>query len=280
MSTKDLGLLTFASNDRYVEMACFAAATAWRAWRIPTTIIIPAEYKGWVPTGVFHYAPEEAINLIKQPFNWLGTPSRFEMEWQAIHASPYEHTIKIDADMFFFPEWKLPIVELKQLTDKGIHMLSAFPYTFRNEPMTSRACRAVFDDNALPDVYSAFFYFNKKQPSWDFFARVRQIFIDWDMERLRLQNPLSRPVEASTDVVYGMALSDLNIDALSCPLLKFVHMKSELNFTPMYGQTVAEDWTKTISYFMDNDKNLYIENYKQTLPFHYYVKEVVDVYPV
>lgn len=270
----EFGFLTFASDARYVRLASIAAESLWRAWKLPLTVVIPDSYTG----PMWGVAETWRVNYVRQPFNWLGTQSRFETEWQAIHATPYEFTIKIDSDMFFFKDWKLPIPELKMLADKGIHLLSARPYTYRNEPMVSRHCRVAFDENNLPDVYSAFFFFDKKQQSWDFFARARQIFIDWEVERLRLINPLTRPVEASTDVVYAMALADLNIDALACDLLKFVHMKSELNFTPMYGQSVAEDWIRTLNYFMDKDKNLYIENYKQTLPFHYYIKEIADIY--
>lgn len=275
----EFGGITFASDERYVQMAFLAGNSMYKAWGIPLTVIVPDLYMGDKPES-------EAINYVNQPFNWLGTQSRFEMEWQAIHASPYEHTIKIDADMLFFKEWQLPMVQLKELTDKGIHLLSARPYTFRNEPMTARHCRALFDDNNLPDVYSALFYFDKKQISWDFFARVRQIFIDWEFERLRLVNPLTRPVEASTDVVYAMALSDLNYDALSCDLLKFVHMKSELNFMPIYGQSIADDWTRSIDWFVTDSGDFLIENYKQSIPLHYHIKSIAkskrlnDVYHI
>lgn len=263
-----IGFLTFASDLNYLALAHKAGDSLRKAWGYELTIVCPPDM--FIPLEF----QEGFCRFVRQPFPPLDTLCpRFEPEWQAIYASPYEWTFKIDADMLFFKDWTLPIEEVKKLEDNGFNLQSARPYTFRNTPMLSRACRVAFDDNSLPDVYSALFFFNKSKQSFEFFQRVRRIFIDWEMERLRLTNPLTRPHEASTDVVYAMALSDMNIDALTGSVLKFVHMKSELNFESIYGQTVPEMWHKTVGTFFNQDGDLYIENYKQTLPFHYHVKE-------
>jgi hypothetical protein len=49
-------------------------------------------------------------------------------------------------------------------------------------------------------------------------------------------------------------------------------MKSRLQHWPE-DHLMNEDWTKMIPVYFNNDCQLKIGNYLQTLPFHYFVKE-------
>jgi len=195
---------------------------------------------------------------------------KFENEWKSIHMTPYDETIKLDADMIFTSDisewWKyLSLSEGVFATDVK---------TYRNETITSDICRKVFTDNNLPNVYSAFFYFKRSNSNFEFFKLVEDIFKNWEHYFQEFFDVKNRPTFVSTDVVFALASKISNYD--ECNNFKvsgfptFVHMKTELQ---KWVKASNDPWIEQVEYFYNNDCQLTIENYIQTLPFHYQIKE-------
>lgn len=199
---------------------------------------------------------------------------KLENEWKAIHMTPYDETIKLDADMLF-PSTIEPWWEILSLSE-GVFCTSA--KTYRGDTITSDYYRKVFTESELPNVYTAMFFFKKTEANFELFRTAEFIFNNWERCFYEFLKPDHRPTVVSTDVVFALSAkihgyTHLNkVPHIEVPT--FVHMKSRLQNWPE-DQFMQEDWTKLTSYTMNRDCAISIGNYVQTLPLHYQVKHFV-----
>ena len=202
--------------------------------------------------------------------NW-----KLENEWKSIYMSPYDETIKVDADMLFPSDISLWWDALNK--SEGVFCTQT--KTYRGDTITSDFYRKVFTQNNLPNVYSAFFYFKKTDINYEFFKLAEFIFNNWEKCFYEFFNVEHRPKFVSTDVVFGLAAKILDYEqynnTLGSEYPKFVHMKSRLQNWPL-DKFLVEDWTKIIPVSFNKDCTLKIGNFTQTLPFHYFVKDFLS----
>ncbi len=201
--------------------------------------------------------------------NW-----KLENEWKSIYMSPFDHTVKLDADMLFLTDKSYWFDYLK-----GSNLVFATnAKTYRGDTVTSDFYRKVFTENNLPNVYSAYFYFDKSDASFEFFKLTELIFNNWEKFFEEFFKPEHRPKYVSTDVVFALAAKILNIEELNRnktlaeDFPTFVHMKSRLQNWPE-DNLMNEDWTKMMPIYFNQDCQLKVGNFLQTLPFHYFVKD-------
>tara|TARA_A200000113_G_C8845147_1_gene348359 strand:+ start:108 stop:959 length:852 start_codon:yes stop_codon:yes gene_type:complete len=187
-------------------------------------------------------------------------------KWKYYHITPYDHTVILDCDMLFTRDvghWWDYFLQRDITACCNIK-------TFRNELADNSSYRQTFIHNQLPDVYTAFFHFNKNSDAvYEYFKLVEHIFRNYDTFKEDFLDP-PRQSHLSADVVYALAGKILGIGDdicnknLSYPT--FVHMKTQ---TQNFNKQYSEDWTKHIASYYSKDCELMIGNYKQDLPFHY-----------
>ena len=199
---------------------------------------------------------------------------KLENEWKAIHMTPYDETIKLDADMLFptdVSQWWSAL----QLSD-GVFCTS--PKTYRGETITSDFYRKTYTESELPNVYTAMFYFKKNDVNFELFKLAEDIFNNWERYFYEFLGAEHRPKFVSTDVVFAIAAKIMNYSQFNMTphidIPQFVHMKSQLQGWNN-DQFMIEDWTKMITTRFTSNADLYIGNFKQSLPFHYHVKTFV-----
>ena len=211
--------------------------------------------------------------IIEIPWKDAAEKSEWKLEnwWKAIHMSPYDETVGLDADMLFFEDH----TEWWNIMGQSPAAFCTKPITYRGDLITSDFYRKTFTDNELPNVYAAFFYFKKNSESFEFFELCETIFNNWEKFHYEFLKATSRPQYFSTDVAFAIAAKILEFDRhyahsfLDIPT--FVHMKSQLQDWPN-DAFMNEDWTKMISSQFTPNGQLKIGNYLQTVPFHYHVK--------
>ena len=212
-------------------------------------------------------------NVVEIPWKDHAAKSswKLENEWKSIYMTPYDETIKLDADMLFPSDisgwWDL----LSQ--SEGVFCTEAM--TYRGEVISSDYYRKTFTESELPNVYTAMFYFKKTDANFELFRLAEDIFNNWEKFFYEFLQPEHRPRFVSTDVVFALAAKILDYGSLNkTPHLSiptFVHMKSQLQKWPD-DQYMIEDWTKIVRSYYGRDCSLIVGNYKQELPFHYHVK--------
>lgn len=199
---------------------------------------------------------------------------KLENEWKAFHATPYEQTIKLDADMLFVEDisWWWDCLARQDVIlchrAKDIHGRPV-------PPLAQNPYRACFAANDLPDAYTAFMFFKQSDTAQRLFEAAEMVFHDWERFFEEFLEPNTRPREVSTDVVFAVAMRVAGITeecmAPEMPIPAFVHLKTRLQGWP---DRVGENWTKSVRGVLSPaDLSLRVANVRQVWPVHYHDKE-------
>ena len=221
--------------------------------------------------SIHRVMPDANVTIITTdmlPYGDLAKDSDWKLinDWQVYEVSPYEHTIKLEADMYIprnIDHW------WDVLKDRDM-VVSSTIRNFKQEISDIRFYRRFIDDNKLPDVYNAITYFKKSEVATQFFMLVKEIFTNWEEYKKILK---CDPQElATTDWVYSIACHIMSIEHTTMPTfteMSMVHMKQYINGTP------TENWTETFVYECLSNQ-IRIQTIPQQYPFHYHVKNFCD----
>jgi hypothetical protein len=215
--------------------------------------------------------PEANITIITNSMLPYGdqapdTNWKLQNDWQVYDASPYDETIKLEADMFIprnIGHW------WDVLTHKDI-VVSNCIRNFKQEITNIRAYRRFIDDNNLPDVYNSITYFKKSDTAKKFFEIVRDVFQNWEEYKAVLKCNSNELI--TTDWAYSIACHIMGIENTTIPTfteMSMVHMKQFINDCP------TEDWTDTFVYECLPNQ-IRIQTVPQQYPFHYHIKSFSD----
>ncbi len=240
MDTK-LGILCFALGEQYQRMAAMQAIS-WRRVGLPTTVVTTEPVPAWLSSvaNIVVYTKK-----IRVPFAY---------EADAYDLSPYDVTLKTDADLIAPPDVQ---VDLSLLDG----VMTGLPVTVTNAPILSSPYRKHWSKQiSLPEIYSAFFAFSKGDTAKAFFNNVRQVFTNFFLSNLSHLDKVP-----STDLAYSVAWARMwGTDRRS--YLPFIHMKPGIT-----GLDHPDSWTDTLPVTYDTS-GLYLGGLKILRPFHYYDK--------
>lgn len=210
--------------------------------------------------------PNSNVTIITTDMLPYGDLGGYANDWQVYEASPYDETIKLEADMIIpcnIEHWW----DILSINDV---VVSSTIRNFKGEISDCRVYRKFIDENELPDCYNAITYFKKSETAKQFYAIVKDIFENWEEYKLVLKcNPAE---EISTDWAYALACHIIGVEKTMLPNfneLSIIHMKQYVNGIP------SEDWTKTLVYELLPD-TIRINTYPQLYPLHYHVKTFSD----
>ena len=268
MTSKGYLVIAQNSNEDYVRMA-YALAMSIAVTQKQVRKLSIADDKNTVVPEKYRIVFD---NVLEIPFQDDAELSDWKInnKWKYYHITPYDHTVILDCDMLFTEDvshWWNHFISRDITSCCDVK-------TFRNEVADTSAYRQTFVHNQLPNVYTAFFHFNKNSDRvYEYFKLVEHIFRNYDVFKEDFLNP-PRQTFLSADVVYAMAAKILGIGDEVCNkdlhYPTFVHMKTQCqNFNKQY----SEKWSKHIPVYYSSKCELKIGNYKQTLPFHYRDKE-------
>jgi hypothetical protein len=214
--------------------------------------------------------PEANVTIITTdmlPYGDLAKDSDWKLinDWQVYEASPYDYTIKLEADMYIprnIDHWWDVLSNRDVVVSKTIR-------DYKQEISKVRFYRRFIDENKLPDVYNAITYFKKSEVAQEFFNLVRDIFTNWEEYKKILR--CNTEEIATTDWVYAIACHIMGEEKTTIPFneMSMVHMKPYINHLP------TENWTDTLIYECLPDQ-LRIQTFPQQYPFHYHVKNFCD----
>jgi len=215
--------------------------------------------------------PEANVTIITAdmlPYGDLAPDSDWKLinDYQVYEASPYDETIKLEADMFIprsIEHWW----DILSLQDVAI---CSTIRNFKGEVSDVKVYRKFIDDNKLPNCYNAITYFKKSETAKQFFDIVKDVFENWDEYKGILKcNP---DETATTDWAYAIASHIVGVEKTLMPKFdefSMIHMKQFVNEIP------SEDWTNMLVYEL-LPETIRVGTYAQNYPFHYHVKSFSD----
>lgn len=255
------GFIVLAQNTASVNYVKCAEALALSIKRVMPDALISIVTDNECNSTVW----DEIIPL---PYGDLAPNSDWKLinDWQVYEASPYDYTIKLEADMFIPRSIDYWWDTLKQ---KDI-VVSTTIRNFTQEISDCRVYRRFIDDNNLPDCYNALTYFHKSETASRFFNIVRDIFENWSLYKEMFK--CSPGEEVTTDWVYAIACHIMGKENTTIPNfteMSMVHMKQYVNGLPV------ENWTDLLVYEI-LPHVFRVNTCPQLYPFHYQVKSFAD----
>jgi hypothetical protein len=184
--------------------------------------------------------------------------------------SPWEQTVCLDADMLFLRDYSHWIDHFNSAAPLYV---SPKAYTYRGEIITNDYCRKTFTENALPNLYSAYTWFNKKHIVTEQFFDLGRDIIENPTEFKNLFLDKYVPEKVGTDEAFALAAKILDIEdtiAYQLEFPRFVHMKPELQNLTSPITSVDLD----LGYYIGKNNKLKIGTFAQTDIFHYAQKDL------
>ena len=216
--------------------------------------------------SILRAMPNANITIITSDMLPHGNLGGFANDWQVYEASPYDETIKLEADMYIpksIEHW-WDVLSINDL------VVASTIRNFKQEISNARTYRRFIDDNKLPNVYNAITYFKKSDTAKIFYEIVRNIFENWEDYKTILRcNPQE---EVSTDWVYAIACHIIGEEKTTLPTfteMSMIHMKQFVNGNP------TENWTDTFVYECLPNQ-IRVQSVPQQYPFHYHIKNFSD----
>jgi hypothetical protein len=210
--------------------------------------------------------PNANVTIITSDMLPHGDTGGYTNDWQVYEASPYDETIKLEADMII----PRSIEHWWDILSVNDVVVSTAIRNFKGELSDCRVYRKFIDENMLPDTYNSITYFKKSETAKLFYTVVRDIFENWEEYKAILKcNPNE---EVSTDWVYAIACHIVGVEKTTLPNfneMSMIHMKQYVNGIP------SEDWTKTLVYEV-LPNIIRVNTYPQLYPFHYHIKSFSD----
>jgi hypothetical protein len=208
-------------------------------------------------------------NIIPLPHGDLAPNSDWKLinDWQVYDASPYDETIKLEADLYIPAsiDYWWDTLSLKDV------VVSTNIRNYKGTISDIKFYRNFIYNNKLPDTYNALTYFKKSELAENFFHTVREIFENWEELKTILKCNVNE--EATTDWVYALACHVHGIENTTMPFFtdfSMVHMKKYVN------DLLSEDWTTQLVYeILPN--TLRVNTFTQRYPFHYHVKHFASI---
>lgn len=215
--------------------------------------------------SILRVMPDANVSIITDlPYGDQAPLSDWKLinDWQVYEASPYDYTIKLEADMivpYSIDYWWNILCNHDLVVSDTIR-------NYKGQVSDCKVYRNFITSNQLPDVYNAITYFKKSDTARYFFNLVRNIFENWEEYKKILKCDNDEP--ATTDWVYSIACHIMGIENTTLPNFKqfsMTHMKQHVN------DLVSENWTNELVY--ECEPNLRINTFPQYYPFHYHIKD-------
>lgn len=198
---------------------------------------------------------------------WKNTRNKIENVWKAIHATPYDDTILLDADLLFPKD-----ADTDSLWAFYAQYDAAFctcPMTYAGTKVNDYDDRKRFHDNDLANVYSGVIYFKKNGNTYNLFTRLGEINEFWQEWYRHFLPVKDRPTRQDFDTSLNLALStcDGNFKFMTDPTTQFVDMNPlRMPQAGVKSELWQLYWPST---FTDNGQ-LFVNGFRICLPFHYH----------
>jgi len=263
------GYLTFAQNTpgaNYLAMAYVQALSIKATQKINSYAVVVDEY-----TNKFITAKHKSVfdHIIPMPGVDEAANDKWKLrnEWKAGIATPFDETVKIEADMLFTASvdhwWDIMARKDVCFTTNVV--------SYTGKIATSRAYRKLFDDNHLINLYNGFYYFKKSETADRLFESAKTVYANWPLFRDQILINC-RDEHPTTDVVFAIAAKLCGEHSYYDPtsaVPRFAHMKGA-----MQGWAINEDWQDHLHCQFDQS-TVTVGFTRQTVPFHYYQKNFI-----
>ena len=264
------GFLVFAQNTSdvdYVQQAYALALSIKYSQKtiknisLVTSSNVPDEYK-----DVF----DQII-----PIPWfkevVDSPLQAEHRWKLYHASPYDETIVLDADMLLLEDISL---WWNYCNNYDIRFCSNIKNYKLETILQDVVHRKTFIENNLTNPYFALHYFKKTDTAHEFYKVLEFVVNNWEFCRGTFA-PNEPQSWISMDLATAIAIEISGMDEIVNDVLNpfsFIHMKPGIQS----WKTTPSSWKNFVNYVLNKKGEFVVGNIKQGKLFHYVEKDFIN----
>lgn len=205
-------------------------------------------------------------NIIPIPWydnNKKSTVYKTEDRWKLYHASPYDETIVMDADMMVLSS----LDHWWDYLNNFDLFFTSHVLDYRGNLVRNRYYRKAFDSNLLPDYYFGLSYFKRSDFAREYFQWIEDISNNWELFYGKFVS-VNYPKQPSMDITVSLVAK-----ILDC-IIETSHSKSNITFTHMKPmiqswEDATESWQDSVGVYFNEHCDLKIGNFQQTGVFHY-----------
>ena len=252
------GFLIYAEGSEYVRQA-YALA-------------LSIKYSQTTVTGVSLLTqdpvPEKWQLVFDQiiPIPWYeksGGRYSAEHRWKVYHATPYDETIVLDADMLVLEDidqwWKY-------CANYNIKFCNRVK-NYKLDIVVDKINRQAFIANNLSSPYYALHYFKKSNQALEFYRTLEFVCNNWEwcwtkFAPKEYQKWLS--MDLATAITIEILLAHEQVFDHNSPL-EFIHMKPNVQ----HWHPIPDTWQDTVTHMLNSQGNLIVGNIRQNKIFHY-----------
>jgi len=252
------GFLIYADGKDYVKQAYLCAMSIQSTGNEYLVSIVTCDK---VPKS-YRWAFDKIIDI---PW-YEKTSSRFHTEhrWKLYHATPYDETIVLDADVLVLQNldyfWRF-------VSNYDLYYPTRV-FTYRQELITSNYYRKAFVANSLPNVYNTLHFFKKCDKSKLFYTWVERISNNWELFYGHFCKEYY-PKTPSMDVTCAIASKIMDIDTEITNARQDIPMIIHMKPAVQGWREGTERWQNRVGVYLTDDLKLKIGNHLQNTVFHY-----------
>jgi hypothetical protein len=213
-------------------------------------------------------------DIVNIPWEDQASNSEWKIEnrWKIYHATPYDRTIVLDADTLVLEN-----------VEHWYNFLKNYKVFFTTNVIDYRGCRITnsyyrkaFKNHNLPNLYTAFNYFEKSETAHLFYKWLELVMNNWELFYGQYAGGKYFQKFPSLDLSSAIVTKILNCEntvtnkTTSYPYI--VHMKPKCQSWKLMP---TDRWQDKVGVYLDNHLNLKIGNFKQSGIFHYTEKDFV-----
>jgi hypothetical protein len=250
----DRGFVIYADGSEHIKQAYLAALTIKYKNKQPVSLITTEN--NFISQKILKLF-ENVIVIDAMPENRYHTLNRARI----YDYTPYRATIVLDSDTLMLDN----LNNVWNFIDTYDFYYPMSVYDYRGEKIINCVYRKAFMANKLPNVYSGIHYFKKTDKSEHFFSLINLVANNWkNFYDIFLKE--KQPKNPSMDVITAIVFKMLDIKNFNKNFFHFVHMKTKSQGWRYFN---GDSWLSNIEFYLDNNFNFFVGNYKQHGIFHY-----------
>jgi len=259
------GFLIFAEGQTYVQ----------QAYALALSIQYSQEETKFVSLVTLDNIPEEYRSVFDHiiPIPWYDSPGgkySAEHRWKMYHASPYEETIVLDADMLLLEDITTWWDYCSNFDIKFCNRIK----NYKLDTVVDTVHRKAFIANRLTNPYFALHYFKKSDSALEFYRVLEFVCNNWEwcwtkFAQEEYQNWIS--MDLATAIAIEISMNYTSVNDRNSPL-EFIHMKPAIQG----WQDPVHRWQDVITWILNSKGNLIVGNIQQSKLFHYIESDFID----
>lgn len=180
-------------------------------------------------------------------------------DWQLYWATPFDHTICIDAYSLVKENhdnvWDY-------LIDHYNLYFNTMAYNFKNEPITNNLYRNIYEENNLVDIRTDIFYFKKdNEEALSYFKLLDPLMRQWRSLLDKLLQPKYHPQSYDSDLIHSLCLSRTYQYEHALPIGASLFNLIDMKYSETRFSQARDGWLRYLNVWATSGANIKIQNH-------------------